>query len=88
LTVAIPFVGGVTTVTDDGLAASPEPVSVDPFNGLMVVHCPADTLPVWGCRTGAAGGERIVVDATGWKAYGAWVQVPPVVMQPLTTAAG
>jgi hypothetical protein len=46
LATAVPFVPWVTTVTVCGLAESPEPVSVDPVSGLIVVHCPADTLPV------------------------------------------
>ncbi len=70
LTVAVPLVGGVVTMTVAGLAESPVPVSVAPFNGLIVVHWPADTLPVWGCRTGAAGGELMTVVEIGWNRYG------------------
>ncbi|MHB1775907.1 MAG: hypothetical protein ACYCU7_07980 [Acidimicrobiales bacterium] len=88
LTVAVPLVGAVVTLTVVGLAESPVPVSVAPVNGLMVVHWPADTLPVWGCRTGAAGGELMTVLEIGWNWYAAWVHVPPVVRQPATCAAG
>jgi len=91
LTNVEPFAGGVTTVTDAGLAASPVPVSVAPFSGLIVVHAPADTLPVWGCSTGAAGGELITVVAIGWNWYGACGHTLPagaVGRQLASTAAG
>ena len=88
LAVAAPLTGLVVTVTDAGFGVSV--TSVAPVKALIVVHWPAEALPVCGCRTGAAGGEMMVVVAIGWNWYGAWVQVEGVVvtMQPATTAAG